>query len=48
MTGGSGDITAFFGVGVLMNAVSRSRPERFVMTPIVLLLALCCLLIALG
>ena len=41
-------ITAFFGVGVLMNAVSRSRPERFVMTPIVLLLALCCLLIALG
>jgi hypothetical protein len=41
-------ITVFFGVGVLMNAVSRSRPERFVMTPFVLLLALCCLLIALG
>jgi len=41
-------ITAFFGVGVLMNAASRSRPERFVMTPIVLLLAVSCLVIALA
>jgi hypothetical protein len=41
-------LTAFFGVGVLMNAASRSRPERLVMTPVVLVLALSCLLIALG
>jgi thiol:disulfide interchange protein len=41
-------ITAFFGVGVLMNAVSRSRPERLVMTPVVALLAGSCLLIALA
>jgi thiol:disulfide interchange protein len=41
-------LTAFFGVGVLMNAASRSRPERLVMTPVVLVLAVSCLLIALG
>jgi thiol:disulfide interchange protein len=43
-----GVITAFFGVGVLMNAASRSRSERLVMTPVVLLLALSCLVVALG
>src|SRR5688572_529044 len=41
-------LTAFFGLGVVMNAASRSRPERLVMTPVVLLLAVSCLLIALG
>jgi hypothetical protein len=41
-------LTGFFGLGVVMNAASRSRPERFVMTPIVLVLAVSCLLIALG
>ena len=41
-------LTGFFGLGVVMNAVSRSRPERLVMTPIVLVLAVSCLLIALG
>ena len=41
-------LTAFFGVGVLMNAASRSRPERLVMSPVALLLALSCLVIALG
>jgi hypothetical protein len=40
-------LTAFFGLGVLMNAASRSRPERLLMTPVVLVLALCCLAIAL-
>jgi hypothetical protein len=40
-------LTAYFGVGVLLNAISRSRPERFLMTPVVLVLALCCLAIAL-
>jgi hypothetical protein len=39
-------LTAYFGVGVLANAASRSRPERFVMTPVALVLALCCLVIA--
>jgi hypothetical protein len=40
-------LTAFFAVGVLMNAVSPSRPERLLMTPVALVLALCCLAIAL-
>jgi hypothetical protein len=39
-------LTAFFGLGVLMNAASRSRPERLLMTPVALVLALCCLAIA--
>ncbi|MGY1807830.1 hypothetical protein ACI8AF_10705 [Blastococcus sp. SYSU D00669] len=39
-------LTAYFAVGVLANAISRSRPERFVMTPVALVLALCCLTIA--
>jgi hypothetical protein len=41
-------VTAFFAVGIGMNAASRSRPERLVMTPIVLVLALSCLVVALG
>jgi hypothetical protein len=41
-------LTGFFGLGVAMNAASRSRPERMVMTPVVLVLAVSCLLIALG
>jgi hypothetical protein len=41
-------LTAFFGLGVAMNAASRSRPERMVMTPVVLVLTVSCLLIALG
>jgi hypothetical protein len=41
-------LTAFFAVGVAMNLASRSRPERLVMTPVALVLALSCLLIALG
>ena len=41
-------LTAFFGLGVVMNAASRSRPERLVMTPTALVLAVSCLVIALG
>ena len=41
-------LTAYFGIGILMNAASRSRPERFVMTPVVLVLTVCCLVIALA
>jgi hypothetical protein len=40
-------LTAYFGAGVLTNAVSRSRPERFLMTPVALVLVACCLVIAL-
>jgi len=38
---------AFFALGVLMNAISRSKPERFVMTPVALALAVLALLVAL-
>ena len=41
-------LTGYSALGVLMNAVSRSRPERLVMTPVCLLLAGCCLVVALG
>jgi hypothetical protein len=40
-------LTAYFGLGIVLNAVSRSRPERLVMTPVVLLLAAVCLVLAL-
>jgi hypothetical protein len=40
-------LTAYFVVGVAMNAVSRSRPERLVMTPVSLALAVLCLVLAL-
>jgi hypothetical protein len=41
-------LTGYFAIGVLMNGISRSRPERLVMTPTALLLALCCLVLALS
>jgi hypothetical protein len=41
-------VTGYFGLGVLMNVASRSRAERLVMTPVALLLALGCLVIALA
>jgi hypothetical protein len=41
-------ITAYFVLGIVLNAISRSRPERLVMTPIVVVLAVSCLVIALG
>jgi len=41
-------VTGYFILGVPLNAISRSRPERLVMTPVVLLLALGCLVVALG
>jgi hypothetical protein len=37
-----------FALGIVMNAASRSRPERLVMTPVVLLLAASSLVLALG
>jgi hypothetical protein len=41
-------LTGYFALGVVMNAVSRSRPERLVMTPVVVALCVICLLLALG
>jgi len=41
-------VTAYFALGIVLNAISRSRPERLFMTPVVLVLAGLCLLIALG
>ena len=40
-------LTAYFSIGFLANLASRSKPERAVMTPVALVLALCCLVIAL-
>jgi hypothetical protein len=41
-------LTGYFLLGVVTNGISRSRLERAVMTPVSLVLALCCLAIALG
>ncbi|WP_299955625.1 hypothetical protein [uncultured Modestobacter sp.] len=41
-------LTGYFVLGVLVNAASRSRPERAVMTPVCLVLAACCLVVALA
>ena len=40
-------LTAYFVLGIGMNAISRSRPERLVMTPVAALLAAVCLVLAL-
>ena len=40
-------LTGYFVLGIGMNAISRSRPERLVMTPVVLVLAVVCLVVAL-
>jgi hypothetical protein len=37
---------AYFAVGIVLNAISRSRPERFTMTPVNVVLAACTLVIA--
>jgi hypothetical protein len=41
-------LAGYFALGIGMNAISRSRPERLVMTPVVALLAGACLVLALG
>lgn len=40
-------LTGYFALGIVLNAISRSRPERLVMTPVVLVLATVCLVLAL-
>lgn len=39
-------LTAYFILGVIMNLASRSRLERLTMTPVALILAVCCLALA--
>ena len=41
-------IVVYLSFGVVMNALSRSKPERFVMTPVAAILAVCALVVALG
>lgn len=41
-------VTGYLALGVPLNAMSRSRSERLLMTPVVLLLAVSCLVVALG
>lgn len=41
-------VFAYFAAGILLNAISRSIPERAVMTPTVAVLAVLALLVALG
>jgi hypothetical protein len=41
-------LAGYFVLGIPLNAISRSRPERLVMTPVVTLLAAACLVLALS
>ncbi|MBG6237104.1 hypothetical protein IWX78_000047 [Mycetocola sp. CAN_C7] len=41
-------LTAYFVLGIILNGISRSKPERNVMTPVCIVLAALCLIIALG
>lgn len=41
-------VFAYFALGILMNAISRSKLERFTMAPVALILAVLSLLVALG
>ncbi|MEO8282319.1 MAG: hypothetical protein ABI568_02765 [Pseudarthrobacter sp.] len=41
-------LTAYFALGVVMNGISRSRPERLTMTPTALALALLYLVLSLS
>lgn len=41
-------IFGYLCLGILMNAISRSKPERYTMTPVAIVLAVLSLLIALG
>ena len=40
-------LTGYFALGIGMNAISRCRSERLVMTPVVLVLTVVCLVLAL-
>jgi len=41
-------VFAYVVLGIPLNAISRSKPERYTMTPVVAVLAVLSLLVALG
>ena len=41
-------VAGFLSLGVVMNALSRSKPERFTMTPVALVLAACAYVVAMS
>lgn len=41
-------VFAYFCLGIVLNAISRSKPERFTMAPVCLVLALLSLMICLS
>jgi hypothetical protein len=41
-------IVGYFALGIPMNAISRSKPERYTMTPILIVLLVLALIVALG
>ncbi len=41
-------VFAYFALGIVVNAVSRSKPERYVMVPVTIVLAVLSFLIAMG
>ena len=41
-------IVAYFALGIPMNAISRSKPERYTMTPVVAVLTVLSVIVALG
>ncbi|MGP6169869.1 hypothetical protein ACTU6V_01520 [Microbacterium sp. A204] len=41
-------VFTYFALGIVMNAISRSKSERYTMTPVVAVLAIVSLLIAMG
>lgn len=43
-----GVLVGYFAPGTALNAISRSRPERLVMTPLCVLLTACALVVATG
>lgn len=45
---GTWALTAYFGLGVGLNGISRSRPEALTMAPVCLILCISCLVLALS
>jgi hypothetical protein len=41
-------IVGYFALGIPLNAISRSKPERYTMTPILIVLLVLALIVALG
>jgi hypothetical protein len=41
-------LTGYFALGIVMNAISRSKPERMVMVPTTIVLTVLSLIVALG